>query len=116
MLPIFSSKPIQRIMYYLHQQAGKPVYAMQVAQALEMDRGNTSRYVARLESEELVSIRIQGREKLLELNYQHPLVMDLVSLLDRQYGVETRLRDYVSEQQDIDAACIYGSWASGTAT
>jgi predicted nucleotidyltransferase len=63
----------------------------------------------------LVSIERLGRTRMISAAVTSPLFAPMRELIEKTLGVEARLRQALAGLPGVEAAAVFGSWASGTA-
>lgn len=70
------------------------------------------REVGRLVDAGVLLDRVEGRNRLVRANSEHPLFVPMAEIIDRCYGPVPVLREAFANVEDADQVLIYGSWAS----
>ena len=73
--------------------------------------GNLQKELIKMETSGLLESRRLGNLKLYKLNIKHPLYPELKTVVAKTVGLEEMLRGKLAKLKDIEAACIYGSFA-----
>ena len=89
----------------------KEYFPRQLERLTDVLVGNLQRELIRMEQGGLLVARRLGKLKLYKLNINHPLYPELKSLVRKTVGLEDTLRRRLSDIKDVEAACIYGSFA-----
>ncbi|MFH2062267.1 MAG: nucleotidyltransferase domain-containing protein [Candidatus Beckwithbacteria bacterium] len=87
----------------------QPLYVRQVAKNLSWPASTTSRLLSNLEKLELLRASLKGRLKLFQINPHHPLLPEIKSLVNKQYGYITQITLIINKISQINQAFIYGS-------
>lgn len=113
MTPFTSSKLRSRLLSYFFTNPEKFLYVRELGVILELDPGNLSRELRKLEQEGIFTSYTKGQIKFYSLDKKYPLFSDLKNIIFKTEGVEGSLRQLVSEYAGIVLAFIYGSYAKG---
>jgi predicted nucleotidyltransferase len=113
LLPIFRSALQAQILARLYLHAEEQATAKQLAESAGVTVAGVHKELSRLVSAGLVEAEDVGRTRVFRAARESPLYAPLRSLLERTVGVEEILRDRLTRLDGVEAAAIYGSWASG---
>ena len=113
MTPFTGSKLRSKLLSYFFTNPEKSLYVRELGIILDLDPGNLSRELRKLEQEGIFTSYIKGQIKFYFLNKKYPLFSDLKNIIFKTEGVEGSLRQLVSEYAGITLAFIYGSYAKG---
>jgi predicted nucleotidyltransferase len=113
MIPFAGSKLRSRLLSYFFTNPEKPFYVRQLGIILNVDPGNLSRDLRKLQREGVFTSSTKGSVKFYSLNKKYPLFNDLKNIIFKTEGIEGSLRQMVSEYVGIELAFIYGSYAKG---
>lgn len=108
-----SSKLRSRLLSYFFTNPKKSLYVRELGIILDLDPGNLSRELRKLEQEGIFTSYTKGQIKFYSLDKKYPLFGDLKNIIFKMEGVEGSLRQLVSEYAGIVLAFIYGSYAKG---
>lgn len=111
-LPLFRSEMQLRLLALLLLQPEREWTLQALADSLGAPPSSVHRELERAEAAGIVSRDATGRPHHFRAAADDPLFEPLASLLSRTVGVESELR-LTLERSDVEAAVIYGSWASG---
>ena len=113
MTPFTNSKLRSRLLSYFFTNPEKSLYVRELGIILDLDPGNLSRELRKLEQEGIFTSYAKGQTKFYSLDKKYPLFSDLKNIIFKTEGVEGSLRQLVSEYAGIVLAFIYGSYAKG---
>jgi predicted nucleotidyltransferase len=113
MTPFTNSKLRSRLLSYFFTNPEKSLYVRELGIILDLDPGNLSRELRKLEQEGIFTSYTKGQIKFYSLDKKYPLFSDLKNIIFKTEGVEGSLRQLVSEYAGIVLAFIYGSYAKG---
>jgi len=113
MTPFTNSKLRSRLLSYFFTNPEKSLYVRELGVILDLDPGNLSRELRKLEQEGIFTSYTKGQIKFYSLDKKYPLFNDLKNIIFKTEGVEGSLRQLVSEYDGIALAFIYGSYAKG---
>lgn len=113
MTPFTGSKLSSKLLSYFFTNPEKSFYVRQLGIILNVDPGNLSRELRKLEQEGIFISSIKGSIKFYSLDKKYPLFNDLKNIVFKTEGIEGSLRQLVSEYTGIEIAFIYGSYAKG---
>ena len=111
-LPLFRSERQLRIVAMLFTGTDRPLTIAEIANVADVTPVTASREVNRLAGHGLVVTETQGRNVLVSANWALPWAHELQSILIQTVGVLGSLSSALSNLKQIEAAYIYGSWAS----
>jgi len=113
MIPFTTSKLRSKLFSYFFTNPEKSLYVRELGIILDLDPGNLSRELRKLEQEGMFTSYIKGSVKFYSLNKKYPLFNDLKNIIFKTEGAEGGLRRLISEYDGIVLAFIYGSYAKG---
>ena len=113
MTPFTNSKLRSKLLSYFFTNPGNSLYVRELGIILDLDPGNLSRELRKLEQEGIFTSYAKGQTKFYSLDKKYPLFSDLKNIIFKTEGVEGSLRQLVSEYDGIALAFIYGSYAKG---
>jgi predicted nucleotidyltransferase len=87
-------------------------YLRELERLLGYSAGNIRRELLRLQKDHLFNIQRTGNLLFYSLNQAHPFFEELRSIVSKSMGVEASLRAMLSSPWNIEAAFIFGSFAS----
>jgi predicted nucleotidyltransferase len=111
---LFSSKVRIELMNTLFSSPDRAFYARELSRMTREDYRNVFRELKNLEEVGLVNSRRDGNRKYFRLNQSFSLYSELKSIFLKTKGAVGLLKDLLSTQKGIEAALLYGSFASGT--
>jgi predicted nucleotidyltransferase len=106
-----NSKLRRKLLTYSFTHPDESYYVRELSQLIDVDPGNLSRELKRLEDEGLYISRVKGRIKFFSLNKKYPLFEELKRIIFKTEGVQGSLRDLVQKYEGITLAFLYGSFA-----
>lgn len=113
MTPFTGSKLRSKLLSYFFSNPEKSFYVRQLGIILNVDPGNLSRELCKLEQKGVFISSTKGPIKFYSLDKKCPLFNDLKNIVFKTDGIEGSLRQLVSEYAGIELAFIYGSYAKG---
>jgi len=113
MTPFTNSKLRSKLLSYFFTNPDKAFYVRELGVILNLDPGNLSRELRKLEQEGIFISHTKGPVKVYSLDKKYPLFNDLKNIIFKTEGAEGSLRQLVSEYSGIALAFIYGSYAKG---
>ncbi|MBU0604917.1 MAG: nucleotidyltransferase domain-containing protein [Candidatus Omnitrophica bacterium] len=113
MTPFTNSKLRSKLLSYFFTNPEQSLYVRELGVILDLDPGNLSRDLRKLEQEGIFTSYTKGQIKFYSLDKKYPLFSDLKNIIFKTEGVEGSLRQLVSEYVGIVLAFIYGSYAKG---
>jgi predicted nucleotidyltransferase len=113
MTPFTGSKLRSKLLSYFFTNPEKSFYVRQLGIILNVDPGNLSRELRKLEQEGIFISSTKGSIKFYSLDKKYPLFNDLKNIVFKTEGIEGSLRQLVSEYAGIELVFIYGSYAKG---
>jgi len=109
----FKSEKIKQILAFFFLNPKRSLYLKELADILDIDKGNLSRYLNSLVSEGLLKTEISGRQKYFSLDLSYHLLSKLKKMLISEISPEAALRDILSGIRDLQHAYLFGSYVSG---
>ena len=113
MTPFTNSKLRSRLLSYFFTNPEKSLYVRELGIILDLDPGNLSRELRKLEQEGIFTSYTKGQIRFYSVDKKYPLFSDLKNIIFKTEGVEGSLRQLVSGYVGITIAFIYGSYAKG---
>jgi len=105
-----------KVLAFLLLNASEEYHLREIARRADVPLKAVQRELALLEEIALVERRQRGRQVFVSVQTSHPLFQDLRSLLVKTEGLAIPLRRSLEGIDNVEAAAIYGSVASGTDT
>ena len=112
LLPLFRSRGQARLLarVFLHPDDRLPLN--QLARELGLDPATVQREADRLEEAGILTSERVGTARLIRPNEESPFYQELSGLVQKAFGPVPVLRERLEQLGDVEAAFIYGSWAS----
>jgi len=99
----------------------KEVYGREAARELGMNQKTVANVLLRLEIENILRSKTEGRNKIYRLNLSNPALMHILSMVEEEKAVRFREesglgRDFIDEilKSGSPLVIIFGSYANGT--
>ncbi len=99
----------------------KEVYGREAARELSMNQKTVSNALKRLEKDNILRSKIEGRNKVYRLNLSNPALIHILSMVEEEKAVRFREesglgRDFIDEilKSKSPLVLIFGSYADGT--
>jgi len=112
---LFTSRTRVKLLTLFMMNPGREMYVREIARSTEENINAIRRELANLEEMGLLKSKRRGNLRYYVVNKKMPIYNELVSIILKTEGVAKELQDSLSER-GIEAAFIYGSFASGKAT
>jgi predicted nucleotidyltransferase len=112
LLPLFRSEMQVRLLALVLLQPERRWTLQGLAEALDAPQSSVHRELARAESAGVIRRDDEARPYRFSAATDDGVYEPLAELLRRSVGVESQLRESL-DRPDVQAAVIYGSWASG---
>jgi predicted nucleotidyltransferase len=112
-LPLFRSELQLRILAQIFE-GGRPVAAPELVESLKAPPASVHRELVRARDAGVVVREAVGRTQFYRPATDSPLYEPLRELLKRTVGVEAELQAALSEEPNVVAATVHGSYARGT--
>lgn len=108
---LIKSQLIKKLLafYFTNPQAKK--YLRELARILDVDPGNLSKELNKLEKEGLFKFENRGGQKVFYLNKDYPLFEEYKNIILKTEGVVGSLKQVLSSFEKIDRVFIFGSFA-----
>jgi len=110
---IAKSELRKKLMLYFFANSEVSLYVREIAQILDIDAGNLSKELSRLERMGVFTCKMRGNQKYYSINKAYPLYSELRSIVLKTIGIEGGLRSILNGLEGISCAFIYGSFAEG---
>ena len=110
---IAKSELRKKLMLYFFANSEVSLYVREIAQILDIDAGNLSRELSRLERMGVFTSKTRGNQKYYSINKAYSLYSELRSIVFKTIGIEGGLRSIWNGLEGISCAFIYGSFAEG---
>ena len=98
-------------MSYFFLQKDKTMYVNEIAQRLNLNRGNLVRKLKELEEEGILRSRWKGNQRHYSLNTEFPLIKEYTNIIQKTIGLEHILKERLKELYGIKKVFIFGSYA-----
>lgn len=99
----------------------KEVYGREAARELGMNQKTVANVLLRLEKDNILKSKKEGRNKVYRLNHANPALMHILSMVEEEKAVRFRERsglgrDFIEEilKSGSPLVVIFGSYANGT--
>lgn len=112
LLTLFRSQAELELLGELFVGSGRPRSVSTLARSVRVPVPTAARELARLEEAGIVVTRTEGRNKLVQANWDLPWALDLARLLDKTIGPRSLLAEAFRGVRGIEEAWIFGSWAA----
>ena len=112
LLPIFRSRGQGRLLARIYLHPEEPIPLAGLAREIGLDAATVLREVNRLEGAGLVVSDRIGRARVVRPDERSPFFPELSSLLFKAFGPATVLARDLRGLPGVEAAYIFGSWAS----
>ncbi|MDD3285791.1 MAG: nucleotidyltransferase domain-containing protein [Patescibacteria group bacterium] len=112
----FNSEKNKQILafFFLNKQGSFSL--KKLADILEIDRGNLSRYLNSLELEGVLKAKIEDRQKYFALDSAYPLLNNLKKIMAAVVNPEVLLKKSLAMIKGLKQAYLFGSYAAGNFT
>lgn len=110
--PLFRSEHQLRVLGALFVGSGRPSSVSELAERTGVPQPAVSREVARLARHGLVTVQVQGRNRLVQANRALPWYRELRNLVAQTIGPPALLARVLGPLPGIASAFIFGSWAA----
>lgn len=109
----FNSQIARKLLgyYFINPQAKH--YVNELARLLAVDLGNLSRKLTQLEKEGILAAENMGNQKYYFLNKKYPLLKEVKSIYEKNYGLKESLVKILQNLKGLRAAYIFGSYVMG---
>lgn len=112
LLPVFRSRLQGEVLALLFGDPGVEWTAEDLARRAGHPRHTVANELRRLESADLVTVRLIGRSKLVRANAASPYFEPLARLALMSFGAPYVIRQEFGALGDVERLFIYGSWAA----
>lgn len=111
LLPIFRSTAQAKILTWLTQHPDAEASVADLAAITGTHPATAQREVSRIDEAALVTSRIHGRNRLVRINTDNPIVAPLTQLLAIAFGPPAVIREEFALDGTVEVV-IFGSWAA----
>lgn len=101
-----------QILAFFFLNPKRRLYLKEIADILEIDNGNLSRYLNSLIEEGILKTETTGRQKYFSLNTAYPLLKELKKIIAPSVKPENLLKSALAKVKGLEGAYIFGSYAS----
>lgn len=101
----------QKVLTYFFTNPHQELHLREIARILEIDPGNLSKEMEKIEAEKIFKTIKKGNLKIYSLNLKYPLYKEIKKIIDKTIGIEKKLQEVLRKTTKIDVAFIYGSFA-----
>ncbi len=112
LLPLFRSRGQARLLARVFLHPDERLSLNQLARELELDPATVQREAERLEEAGILTSERIGTARLVRPNEESPFYPELSGLVIKAFGPLPILRERLKGLPGVEAAFIYGSWAS----
>jgi predicted nucleotidyltransferase/biotin operon repressor len=112
LLPLFRSRGQARLLARVFLHPDERLSLNQLAHELGIDPATVQREAERLEEAGILTSERIGRARLVRPNEDSPLYPELSGLVFKAFGPAPVLRERLQRLAGVEAALIFGSWAS----
>jgi len=105
------SKVTQKVLSYFFLNPENSLYVNELARKLKLDKRNLVKKLTELEKEGILKIQSRGNLKLYSINKSYSFYNEYRKIVIKTIGFEERLRITLSEEEGVEEAYIYGSYA-----
>ena len=112
LLPLFRSRGQARLLARVFLHPDERLSLNQLARELDLDPATVQREAGRLEEAGILTSERIGAARLVRPNEESPFYPDLSGLVFKAFGPVPVLRERLKRLAGIEAAFVYGSWAS----
>src|SRR5712691_11521853 len=112
LLPLFRSRGQARLLARIFLHPDERLSLNQLARELDLDPATVQREAERLEEAGIVTSERVGGARLVRPDEGSPFYPELSGLLLKAFGPVPILRERLKGLAGVEAAFIYGSWAS----
>jgi DNA-binding Lrp family transcriptional regulator len=112
LLPLFRSRGQARLLARVFLHPDERLSLNQLARELGIDPATVQREAERLEAAGILTSDRVGRAKVVKPNEASPFFPELLGLVIKAFGPVPVLRERLEGLSGVEAAFIYGSWAS----
>lgn len=103
----------KKLMLYFFANPEVSLYVREIAEILDIDAGNLSKELSRLEKMGVFASQMRGNQKYYNINKSYPLYRELRSIVFKTIGIEGGLKSILDDLDGLSCAFIYGSFAEG---
>lgn len=109
---MLKTKLRRRLLSYMFTHHDERFYVRELANLIDVDPGNLSRELVKLENEGLFRSLFKGKIKLFSINKEYPVYKELKKIILKTEGVEGSLISLLGQYKDISLSFVYGSYAN----
>lgn len=109
----FNSNKITQILAFFFLNPKRRLYLKELANILEIDNGNLSRYLKSLVEEGILKVEIEGKQKYFLLDSSYPFLKNLKKMLTGSVSPEVLIKKALAPIKGLERAYLFGSYASG---
>ncbi|MFA5183976.1 MAG: nucleotidyltransferase domain-containing protein [Patescibacteria group bacterium] len=110
------SKIVNKVIGFFFINPQKRLYLKQLAEILDIDAGNLSRQIKKIEAEGIIGSENEGRQKHFYLNPDYPLLDEVKKIYETKYSLPLILKKTLASLEGLQEAYIFGSYAKNTMT
>ncbi len=103
----------KKVMLYFFANPEVSLYVREISQILNIDAGNLSKELSRLEKTGIFNSQLRGNQKYYNINKSYSLYKELRAIVFKTIGIEGGLKSLLNDLAGISCAFIYGSFAEG---
>jgi predicted nucleotidyltransferase len=109
----FNSKKNNQILAFFFLNPKRRLYLKELADILEINNANLSRYLNSLLQEGVLKSETEGRQKYFSLNKSYPLLSELKKIMASKIRPEHLIKRALGNISGLKEAYIFGSYAAG---
>lgn len=109
----FNSQINHKILSFFFLNSQRSLYLRELANILEIDNANLSRYLNSLLKEGILISENKGRQKYYSLNKKYPMLTELKKLVSLNTKPKHLIGNALKKLSGLKKAFIFGSYASG---
>jgi len=112
LLPLFRSRGQARLLARVFLRSEERLTLSQLARELGINAATVQREAQRLEEAGILRSERIGRARVVRPNESSPFYPELAGLILKAFGPAPVLKERIGQLRDVEAAFIYGSWAT----
>ena len=112
LIDLITSSTRAEIMRILFDGSGKECYLREIEKLTKCQINSLQKEIKHLVSIDLINARKDGNRIYYSANIQHPIYLDLVSIVEKTVGLISILKNRLTDSK-IKAAFVFGSIAKG---